>query len=88
MKHLKLTFLLTVLISMVGTRLFAYHTKIDGIYYNITKEGAIVTFQTYLESWHKYESDYTGSIIIPDSVMYYGERSTHGKNSSKCILVR
>ena len=68
MKQFKFTFLLTILMSMVGMRAFAYDAKIDGIYYNFSGTEATVT----------YYSDYTnidayiGNVVIPESVTYNG----------------
>ena len=44
MKHLNFTFLLTILMSMVGARALAYDAKIDGIYYNLSETEAEVTY--------------------------------------------
>ena len=68
MKQIKLTFLLTVLMSMVGAKAFAYDIAVknaDGvtIYYNYINEGLELELA-------KYPSDYKGNVIIPDEVTY------------------
>ncbi len=67
MKQFKLTFLLAVLMSMVGTKALAFDALIDGIYYNFSGTEASVTSRpSYL--WN----NYSGSIDIPESVTYNG----------------
>ena len=70
MRKLQLSFLLAILMSMVGTKAFAYDAEIDGIYYNFSNNGATVTYKAY-EQWN-YFSDYTGEVSIPGSVTYNG----------------
>ena len=71
MKHPKLTFLLTLLISIVGTKAFAYDAKIGDIYYDFYGDNAEVTFRYENSS---YNSDaYTGSIVIPQTIVYQGK---------------
>ena len=74
MKHLFRTFLVAVL-SMATSEVFAYQAKIDGIYYNFDKsrKTAEVTYQEYRESENLFRSDYSGNVIIPESVTYNGE---------------
>ena len=78
MKQQYITFLLTILMSIVGTRAFAYDAKIDGIYYNFSGSGAIVTYLFYQSSNNQYA--YTGNVVIPESVTY------NGKNYSVTII--
>lgn len=55
MKQLKLTLLLTVLMSMVGAKAFAYDFKSGGIYYRITSstdKTVEVTYQSYTRQWY------------------------------------
>ena len=61
MKQFKLTFLLTVLMSMVGLRVIAYDAVVDGIYYNFSGTEATVTHG---------DVKYTGNVVIPSSVTY------------------
>lgn len=68
MKHLKLTFLLVMLMSMTGTKAFAYDFKENGIYYNYNDDGTVsVTYNAFLEG-----TDYSGSITIPERVTHNG----------------
>ena len=55
--------LLALLLSMVSTTVLAYHAEIDGIYYNFSGTNAEVTNGDEL---------YTGSVVIPETVMYNG----------------
>ena len=65
-KHLLL--LLAALLPMLAN---AYDAKIDGIYYNFSGDNATVTYQEYQN--HTYMSDYTGEVVIPESVAYNGK---------------
>ena len=73
MKQLKLIFLLTIFMSVVGARAFAYNAYIDGIYYYLDEDGmsASVTYLYYNSSNNQYV--YTGDVIIPQSVNYKGK---------------
>ena len=51
----------------------AYDAEIDGIYYNFSGDEAIVTYQKSYNSSPWYTSDYTGAVIIPESVTYSGK---------------
>jgi len=74
MKKITILFaLLTVLMSMVGTKTFAYDAKIDGIYYNLTETNAIVTYYSYGNDYQDNQNAYTGSVVIPESVYYNGK---------------
>lgn len=86
MKQLNFSFLLTILMSMVGVRALAldyydaYDAKIDDIYYKFTGTEAIVTCKEYHlweSSDHKIvitpKSYYSGNVIIPESVIYDGK---------------
>lgn len=70
MKQIKLTFLLTALLSMVGAKALAYDAKINGIYYNFSETEATVTYHQYSSSNKKI---YVGNIVIPESVTYNGK---------------
>ena len=50
----------------------AYDAEIDGIYYNFSGDEAIVTYQRegYVGSNWRFISDYSGAIVIPESVIY------------------
>ena len=69
MKQFKLTFLLAVLMSMVGTKALAFDAYINGIYYNFSGTEATVTSRPSTGLW----SNYMGSIDIPESVTYNGK---------------
>ena len=71
MKHLNFTFLLTILMSMVGARALAYDAKIDGIYYNLSETEAEVTY--YSSNYLQNKNAYEGSVTIPKSVNYNGK---------------
>ncbi len=71
MKQIKLTFLLTVLLSAVGARALAYDAKIDGIYYDFSGTEATVTY--YSPSAGLNKDAYTGNVTIPTSVNYNGK---------------
>lgn len=67
-----------MLMSMVNAKVFAYDVEIDGIYYNFYKSGeAWVVYKStervggYYGYW-KYINDYTGDVVIPESVTYEG----------------
>ena len=70
MKHLRKTFLLTILMSMMSTTAFAYDAEIDDIYYNFSGTEAAVTYG---------DKQYTGSVVIPSSVTY--EEQTYNVTS-------
>ena len=64
----KLLLFLVALLPMLAS---AYDARIGGIYYDFSGDEATVTYQKY----HNYTfiSDYTGAIIIPESVTYSGK---------------
>ena len=73
MKHLKLTFLLTVLMSMVGAKAFAHDIEVknaDGvtIYYEWTNNNT----ELAVAGAPSFE-DYSGHVVIPASVTYNGK---------------
>ena len=63
MKQQIITFLLTVLMSMVGVNTFAYEAYIDGIYYIFSGTEAMVI---------KGSLKYSGHVTIPKTVNYSG----------------
>lgn len=65
MKRRLLLFLATVLPMFAN----AYDACIDGIYYKFSGTNAIVTCQEYE---HRIISDYSGDVVIPESVSYNG----------------
>jgi len=84
MKQIKLTFLLTVLMSMVGAKAFAYDIAVknaDGvtIYYNYINDGLELEVAKY-PSGYKYK----GNVVIPDEVTYMNRTrkvTSIGKNA-------
>lgn len=69
----KLLLILTSLLPMLAS---AYNAEIDGIYYNFSGDNATVTYQSeYVGNYgvHYYVSDYSGSVVIPESVTYNGK---------------
>ena len=76
MKQLKLTFLLTVLMSIVGAKTFAYDIKVENadgvaIYYNYINEGLeLEVTNCGFDRFSRPISPYTGDIVIPDEVTY------------------
>ena len=75
MKQLKLTFLLTVFMSMVGAKASAYDIAVandDGvtIYYNYINEGK----ELGVVKSTSYDDKYSGNITIPEDVVYMGRK--------------
>ena len=77
MKQFEFVLLLIVLLSMIGKKASAYDAKIDGVYYNFIGSSAEVTYMDRKDMYNmygyghtEYNSDYTGSVIIPESVIY------------------
>ena len=63
MRQFKITFLLTVLMSMVGVKTFSYDIQVDGIYYRLFgTEAAVINGS----------ESYTGKVVIPEFVTYNG----------------
>ena len=74
-----ITILLTVLMSMVGVKAFAYDIAVansDGItiYYNWTNNNTelSVTYYSYSYYYGTYNNNYSGNIVVPESVVYEG----------------
>ena len=76
MKQFKLTFLLTILISMVGAKAYSYDIAVENadgfiIYYNYTNDAT--ELEVTLEGRYT-DGDiikhYTGNVVIPDEVTY------------------
>jgi hypothetical protein len=75
MKQFKLTFLLTMLMSMASTAVSAHDFELDGIYYNYTTgSGGTSVYVTYRGNYsYSYNNEYMGEVIIPESVTYNGK---------------
>ena len=68
-KHLKSLF--TALLLLCATVVSAHDFEVNGIYYNILSENnktVVVTFKG--SSSYGYSNEYTGSVVIPESVTY------------------
>ena len=81
MKSLSLTLrtiLLTLAIVSITINAFAYDFVVNGIYYNKNGDEAIVTYMYmhYSGSMAIYESDYSGDVVIPETVTYNGYNYT------------
>ncbi len=66
---MKRLFLICLLAVAGMTGAWAYNFEVDDIYYNITDEAALeveVTYRSYSSA------SYSGEVVIPDSVSYYG----------------
>ncbi|MBR4269732.1 MAG: leucine-rich repeat domain-containing protein [Prevotella sp.] len=77
MKHIS-TFLLTTLMSMVSTIVFAHDIEVtnsDGktIYYNYNSDGSSVSVTFQGTSSTSYPNEYSGEIVIPETVTYSGK---------------
>ena len=66
---MKKELLLSMLMVMMPLMVNAYDAEIDGIYYNFSGDEAEVTYQKVGENQIPM-SDYSGSIVIPESVVY------------------
>ena len=71
MKHLKHLF--TVLLLLFTTMATAHNFEVGSIYYNILSEENKTVEVTYRGSYSSsYDDEYTGSVVIPESVTYNG----------------
>ena len=75
MKHSNLTLLLTVLLSMIGAKAFAHDIEVannDGvtIYYNWIKDKTELAVTYGGNTWYDYEEEYSGNVVIPETVEY------------------
>ena len=55
-----------MLFCMAGLTASAYDCEVDGIYYNLSGNEAIVTYKV------EYTASYSDNIIIPSSIVYNG----------------
>ena len=77
MKQLHVTFLLTVLMSMMGIEATAHNISVansDGvtIYYNWINNSSELSVTYRGSSYSNYSNEYTGNVVIPESVTYNG----------------
>ena len=71
MKHSKHLF--TALLLLCTTVASAHDFEVDGIYYNILSEEDKTVEVTYKgTSYSEYSNEYTGDVVIPESVTYNG----------------
>ena len=70
MKHLKPLF--TALLLLCTTVATAHQFEVGGIYYNILSETDKTVEVTYRDSYYYDDDEYTGSVVIPESVTYNG----------------
>ena len=81
MKHLKHLF--TALLMLCATAVAAHDFEVGGIYYNITSTTDFTVEVTYRGNYSsEYSNEYTGSVVIPESVIYNG--STYSVTSIGC----
>ncbi len=78
MKQIKLTFLLIVIMSMVGAKSFAHDFAVandDGvtIYYVWTNNKTEVAVSYQGSNYSSYDNEYTGNVVISESVVYNGK---------------
>ena len=78
MKHLNLTILLAVLISLGGVKASAHDIEVkntDGvtIYYKWTNNQTELSVSYKGDSSYDYSNEYSGDVVIPESVTYQGE---------------
>ena len=73
MKHNYLKHLFTALLLLCTTFASAHDFEVGGIYYNILSEEDKTVEVTYKGSSNsEYSNEYTGSVVIPESVIYNG----------------
>ena len=65
---MKKVLLLTLLSLIMSLKASAFDAQIDGIYYNFYDEEAEVTYQTQVDDFPSFVSDYSGAIVIPEYV--------------------
>ncbi len=70
MRQLINSILLTVLMSMVGTRASAYDFEVDGIYYTI------ISFEDFLVEVNGFSPSLSGIVNIPSSITYSNKHFT------------
>ena len=78
MKQLKLTFLLTVLMSMVGAKALAHDIAVENadgktIYYEWNSDKTELSVSYRGSAYNSYSDEYSGNIVIPESVTYRGK---------------
>ena len=74
MKKHYLKHILMCLCLLAGSNAFAYDAEIDGIYYDFLGDEATVTYQRLEEYLFDFHSDYSGAVIVPESVTNKGKK--------------
>ena len=93
MKNNCLKHLFTALLLLYAMVVSAHDFEVDGIYYNILSEEEKTVEVTYGgDHYNSYSNEYTGSMVIPESVTYNGTTysvTSIGDNAfSGCIWLR
>ena len=74
MKHKHFKHLFTALLLLCTTVVTAHDFVVGGIYYNVLSEEEKTVEVTYKgTSYNQYSNEYTGSVVIPQSVVYNGK---------------
>ena len=78
MKHFRITFLLTLLLSIVSIKAFAHDIAVanaDGvtIYYTWQNNNTELSVSFRGVSSDSYSNEYSGNVVIPESVVYKGQ---------------
>ena len=69
----KIKHLFTALLLLCSVAVNAHDFEVDGIYYNITDEANKAVEVTYKGNFSSdYSNEYTGGVVIPNSVRYNG----------------
>ena len=63
--------LMTVAVLLCSVVATAHDLEVDGIYYNISGDEAIVTYKG--DSYNAYSNEYSGSVVIPESIICDGK---------------
>ena len=73
MKNIYFKHLFTALLLLCATAVVAHDFEVGGIYYNITSTTDFTVGVTYRGNYSsQYSNEYTGSVVIPESVIYNG----------------
>ena len=71
MKKLYFKQLLAVVVALLcSVTASAHDFEVDGIYYNISGDEAVVTYKG--SYYNTYSNEYSGSVVIPEIVTYNG----------------
>ena len=78
MKQLNITFLLTMLMSMIGIQASAHDIEVanaDGvtIYYNYKNNSTELAVTYRGSSYDSHDNEYSGNVVIPETVTYNGK---------------